>query len=81
MITPVREQQRANRTGDDAASPQEATAKAQMLMQRLKEGIAFGDLAADYSEDGGVGAAWRRSRIRADVGARPRRRRRCATRC
>jgi len=51
VITPVREQQRANRTGDDAGSPQEATAKAQMLMQRLKEGIAFGDLAADYSED------------------------------
>ena len=51
MITPVREQQRSNRTGDDAGSPQEATAKAQMLMQRLKEGIAFGDLAADFSED------------------------------
>jgi parvulin-like peptidyl-prolyl isomerase len=51
VITPVREQQRANRTGDDASSPQEATAKAQMLMQRLKEGLAFGDLAADYSED------------------------------
>ena len=51
VITPVRDQQRANRTGDDAGSPQEATAKAQMLMQRLKEGIAFGDLAADYSED------------------------------
>ena len=51
VITPVREQQRANRTGDDAGSPQEAIAKAQMLMQRLKEGIAFGDLAADYSED------------------------------
>jgi parvulin-like peptidyl-prolyl isomerase len=51
VITPAREQQRINRTGDDASSPQEATAKAQMLMQRLKEGIAFGDLAADYSED------------------------------
>lgn len=52
VITPVREPQRSNRTGDDAGSPQEATAKAQMLMQRLKEGIAFGDLAADFSEDG-----------------------------
>ena len=51
VITPVRDQQRTNRTGDDAGSPQEATAKAQMLMQRLKEGLAFGDLAADYSED------------------------------
>ena len=32
VITPVREQQRTNRTGDDASTPQEATAKAQMLM-------------------------------------------------
>jgi peptidyl-prolyl cis-trans isomerase SurA len=52
VITPVREPQRTNRTGDDAATPQEATAKAQMLMQKLKGGTAFGDLAADYSEDG-----------------------------
>ncbi len=51
VITPVREQQRTNRTGSDASSPQEATAKAQMIMQRLKDGAAFGDLAADYSED------------------------------
>jgi parvulin-like peptidyl-prolyl isomerase len=52
VITPVREPQRTNRTGDDASTPQEATAKAQMLMQKLKGGTAFGDLAADYSEDG-----------------------------
>jgi parvulin-like peptidyl-prolyl isomerase len=52
VVTPVREPQRTNRTGDDAATPQEATAKAQMLMQKLKGGASFGDLAADYSEDG-----------------------------
>lgn len=52
VITPVREQQRMNRTGDDAGSPQEASAKAQMIMQRLKDGAPFGDVAADYSEDG-----------------------------
>jgi len=52
VVTPVREPQRTNRTGDDAATAQEATAKAQMLMQKLKGGTAFGDLAADYSEDG-----------------------------
>lgn len=52
VITPVREPQRTNRTGDDASTPAEATAKAQMIMQRLKEGVQFGDLAADYSEDG-----------------------------
>jgi peptidyl-prolyl cis-trans isomerase SurA len=51
VITPVRENQRLNRTGDDAGSPQEATAKAQMIMQRLKDGTPFGDLAADLSED------------------------------
>ena len=51
VITPVRENQRVNRTGDDASTPQEATAKAQMVMQRLKDGAPFGDVAADYSED------------------------------
>ena len=52
VITPGRENQQLNRTGDDAGTPQEAQAKVQMLMQRLKEGATFGDLAADYSEDG-----------------------------
>ena len=51
VVTPVRETQRTNRTGDDASTPQEATAKAQMLMAKLKGGATFGDLAADYSED------------------------------
>ncbi len=51
VVTPVREQQRTNRTGDDAATTQEATAKAQMLMAKLKGGATFGELAADYSED------------------------------
>lgn len=51
VITPIRENQRTNRTGDDATTPQEASAKAQMLMQRLKDGAPFGDVAADYSED------------------------------
>jgi len=51
VITPVREAQPANRSGDDAATPQEAAAKTQMLMERLKSGVAFGDLAADFSED------------------------------
>ena len=51
VVTPVREQQRTNRTGDDASTPQEATAKAQMLMAKLKGGATFGDLAADYTED------------------------------
>jgi peptidyl-prolyl cis-trans isomerase SurA len=51
VVTPVREAQPANRTGDDAATPQAAAAKAQMLMERLKAGAAFADLAMDYSED------------------------------
>ena len=41
----------ANRTGDDAQTPQTAAAKVGMLMQRLKEGAPFADLAMDYSED------------------------------
>jgi peptidyl-prolyl cis-trans isomerase SurA len=51
LITPVREAQPTNRTGDDAATPQAATAKVNMLMERLKSGAQFQDLAMDYSED------------------------------
>ena len=51
VVTPVRDQQVANRTGDDATTPQEAQAKVQMLMERLKSGASFGDLAIGYSED------------------------------
>jgi len=51
VVTPVREAQPSNRSGDDAATPQAAAAKAQMLMDRLKAGAAFQELAADYSED------------------------------
>jgi peptidyl-prolyl cis-trans isomerase SurA len=51
VITATKEQQLANRTGDDATTPQAATAKAQMLMERLKSGTPFNELAMDYSED------------------------------
>jgi len=64
VITPVREPQVGNRTGDDAATPDAATAKVKMLMQRLQEGAPFADLARDYSEDPD---SRRRSRTRADI--------------
>ena len=51
VITPARDQQIANRTGDDAATPQAAAAKVSMLMERLKGGAPFAELARDYSED------------------------------
>jgi peptidyl-prolyl cis-trans isomerase SurA len=51
VVTPVREAQLANRTGDDAATPNAAMAKTQMLMERLKAGTSFSELAMDYSED------------------------------
>ena len=50
-VTPVRANQQINRSGNDAATPQEAQAKAQMLMERLKAGTPFAELAADFSED------------------------------
>src|SRR5262249_26624016 len=51
VVTPVREAQVANATGDDATTPQQAAAKVQMLMERLKTGASFRDLAVSYSED------------------------------
>ena len=51
VVTPVREPQVGNRSGDDAATPQAAAGKTQMLMERLKSGVSFPDLARDYSED------------------------------
>jgi len=51
IVTPTREPQVANRTGDDAGTPEAATAKVAMLMERLKGGTPFADLARDYSED------------------------------
>jgi peptidyl-prolyl cis-trans isomerase SurA len=51
VVTPARDAQLANRTGDDASTPQAAAAKVKMLMERLQGGTPFGDLARDYSED------------------------------
>ncbi len=51
VITPDRGAQQTNRTGNDATTPQEAAFKVRMVMERLKAGTAFTDLAMDYSED------------------------------
>lgn len=51
VVTPAPENQQTNRSGNDAGTPQEAQAKAQMLLERLKAGAPFADLAADFSED------------------------------
>ena len=51
VVTPVRDAQVANTSGDDAATPQAAAAKVQMLIERLKGGTSFRELAAGYSED------------------------------
>jgi peptidyl-prolyl cis-trans isomerase SurA len=51
VITPQADPQLRNRLGDDAKTPEEAARKAQMLMEKLKGGAQFSQLAADYSED------------------------------
>ena len=51
VITPARDPGVNNRTGDDAATPQAAAAKAKMLMERLQAGAPFNEVAMDYSED------------------------------
>jgi len=51
VVTPLRDPQINNTTGDDATTPQAAAAKVQMLVERLKGGASFRDLAMGYSED------------------------------
>ena len=51
VVTPVRDPQINNGTGDDAATPEAAIAKVRMLVERLKTGASFRDLAVGYSED------------------------------
>jgi peptidyl-prolyl cis-trans isomerase SurA len=51
VITPGPDPQLSNGTGDDATTPQAAQQKVQMLMERLKAGASFSELAAGYSED------------------------------
>ncbi len=51
IITPIREAQIANRQNDDATTPAAATAKVRMLLERLRAGGQFNELAMDYSED------------------------------
>ena len=51
VITPTREPQRVNRSGNDAGTPQEAASKAQAMMAQLKQGAQFSELAAEFSED------------------------------
>jgi peptidyl-prolyl cis-trans isomerase SurA len=51
VVTPVRDVDLANRTNDDATTADAANRKTQMLMERLKAGTPFSELAADYSED------------------------------
>jgi parvulin-like peptidyl-prolyl isomerase len=56
VVTPVRDPQLTNGSGDDAATPEAAAAKVRMLMDRLKAGASFRDLAVGYSEDPETGA-------------------------
>jgi len=51
VVTPGQDTQIANRTGDDATTPQAAQTKVNGLMQRLQQGTSFSELAMDYSED------------------------------
>jgi len=51
VVTPDRGAQPTNRTGNDATTPQEAAFKVRMILERLKSGAAFADVAMDYSED------------------------------
>jgi peptidyl-prolyl cis-trans isomerase SurA len=51
VVTPVKEEQVTNRTGSDATTALESVAKYRMIMDRLKGGAQFSEVAADFSED------------------------------
>jgi peptidyl-prolyl cis-trans isomerase SurA len=51
VITPQRDAQIANTTGDDATTPEAAVAKVRLIMEKLKGGASFRELATSYSED------------------------------
>jgi peptidyl-prolyl cis-trans isomerase SurA len=51
VVTPVKEEQVTNRTGSDATTPLEAVNKIRMVMDKLKGGAQFSEVAADFSED------------------------------
>lgn len=51
VITPEGAAQPMNRTGNDATNAQEASFKLRMVMERLKAGAPFAEVAMDYSED------------------------------
>jgi len=50
-VTPVKDEQVTNRTGSDATTALEAVTKFRMIMDKLKGGAQFGEVAADFSED------------------------------
>lgn len=51
VVTPRRENQITNRTGNDATTALESVKKIRMIMDKLKAGDKFSELAADFSED------------------------------
>lgn len=51
VITPEKDADVNNRTSNDATTPQAAAAKAKMIMERLRSGGRFSELAMDYSEE------------------------------
>ena len=80
VITPVREPQPSNRTGDDATTPEAAARKAQGLMERLKSGArsaSWPPTSPRTRSRPSAAATWAWCRCRRCARCR----RRCATRC
>ncbi len=51
VVTPQKEEEVTNRTGSDATTSVEAVTKIRMVMDKLKGGAQFSEVAADFSED------------------------------
>ena len=81
VVTPARDGQLTNRTGDDATTPQAAVEKVKMLMERLKAGASFSRIWPSGTQKIPSrlreAATWVSCRCRSSN----RRHRHCATRC
>ena len=70
LVTPTPDPNVRNLKNDKAQNDEQARKKIEMLVARIKQGEDFVDAGAEFFRRSDLGAQWRRSGIRARIGAR-----------